>query len=268
MLKQSRRDSASSDFSSAMPSMKPPGAPFGRFKIIPPKADSSLAALINAQVRGPSSAFLIHSSAGSCFELKNYNSSKVEFCLGLFEAPEGEMTLIPDEVYELDDLIKITVGENHACALSSSKEVYCWGDSVYGQVGVENGVNKYFSTPQKVLTNVIDIVALKYSTCALVKDEGVKCWGSNEYGELGIDSLQAYSEVPVSVANLTRDDYVFPFAASIARHICVYDESSEDIYCWGNGADKQNGSETYDNILVPRKIDIEKHAGKKKKMKK
>lgn len=111
----------------------------------------------------------------------------------------------------------ISVGSAHACALTTSGGVKCWGLNGRGSLG--NGtitgpqtcdVNSCSTTPIDVTglsSNITAIAAGAYHTCALTTSGGVKCWGENNYGQLGdgtstgpqICSDQPCSPVPVDV---------------------------------------------------------------------
>lgn len=72
------------------------------------------------------------------------------------------------------------VGAQHACGLTASGDVYCWGANDYGQLGLGDFVNRSIPTKVSSISNVTQIFSGLLTTCATT-DGGVnlKCWGSN-----------------------------------------------------------------------------------------
>ena len=74
----------------------------------------------------------------------------------------------------------VSVGGLHACALTNPGNIYCWGKNDFGQVGVGNTVQNYF-TPQFALINQNGpSVAVECNAdvcCAILRTMELKCWG-------------------------------------------------------------------------------------------
>jgi alpha-tubulin suppressor-like RCC1 family protein len=103
--------------------------------------------------------------------------------------------LTPVSVKDLKDIIQISAGKNHTCALLKDGTVKCWGENEYGQLGDGTKINKLTPVSVKDLKDVIQISAGSNHTCALLKDGTVKCWGA---GPLG-DGTKKSSAVPVLI---------------------------------------------------------------------
>jgi len=81
----------------------------------------------------------------------------------------------------------ITVGSTHTCALTSSREAYCWGANDWGQLGVSAVGTVDVPTPTRVLGG-LSFVALSagyFYTCGVTSNGVTYCWGRNGLGQLG-----------------------------------------------------------------------------------
>ncbi len=94
----------------------------------------------------------------------------------------------PVEVIGLgSDILAISVGLSHACALDSSGGVKCWGSSDHNQLG---NVTLSFSARPYVVglqSGVLAVSAGSSHSCALTTAGGVKCWGRNAEGQLAVN---------------------------------------------------------------------------------
>lgn len=131
----------------------------------------------------------------------------------------------------------IDAGLNHACAITSSGGLKCWGNDFDGQLGDGKYVNN--SKPVAVIglsRGVKAVVVGGTHTCALTSGGGVKCWGDNFSGQLG-NGTRKGSARPVAVSGLRRG--VDAIAAG-ASHSCALARGI--VKCWGNNADGELGN--------------------------
>ena len=131
--------------------------------------------------------------------------------LGNNQAGPGTQTSVPVAVGSTvvaggQQLHGVTTGSQHACALDTNSEAWCWGDDSRGQLGDNvSGLSSF--TPQHVLGGLRfrSLAAGKDHTCGVSADNHIYCWGDNQFGQLGNPSLtiwlyttpqQAYDPAP------------------------------------------------------------------------
>jgi alpha-tubulin suppressor-like RCC1 family protein len=107
---------------------------------------------------------------------------------------------VPVDVRGLpQDIVAITAGESHTCALGSGGGVKCWGKNGYGELG--DGTFDELLHPVDVAglsSGVTAVAAGGFHSCALTADGRILCWGDNRTGQLG-DGTKTNSNVPVFV---------------------------------------------------------------------
>ncbi len=90
----------------------------------------------------------------------------------------------------INNVLSITAGSNHACALLSGNSVKCWGSiNSNGQLG--NGTTTAYPTATTIsgLNGSIFNISSHSggnTTCAAQSDGRIMCWGQNDAGQLGI----------------------------------------------------------------------------------
>ena len=163
-----------------------------------------------------------------------------------------ESKSMPVDVVGLDSgVTAITVGLNHACALTTGGGVKCWGYNGWGNLGDGTAVSR--STPIDVVilsSSVSAIAAGQEHTCALTIGGGVKCWGSNQYGQLGDGSTASDESRAVDVVGLSSG--VSAIAAGW-HHSCAL-TTDGGIKCWGRNEWRQLGDGTTVSRSTP--IDV------------
>ena len=138
----------------------------------------------------------------------------------------------------------------HACALTSSGAVKCWGLNNDGELG--NGTNINSNIPVDVdglHSGVTAITAGHSHSCAVTIDGAMTCWGQNKYGQLGDNSTQS-SNVPVKVYGLRAG--VEKISAGL-WHTCMmtYNHVAQ---CWGSNINGSLGNGTEEQSDIPVKV--------------
>ena len=83
---------------------------------------------------------------------------------------------------------KVSAGTDHTCALGADNSIWCWGNNLRGQLGVDIFFTQ-LETPRRLEGVWIDVAAGDQFTCAVRMDSTLWCWGANSRGQLGDGSL-------------------------------------------------------------------------------
>jgi alpha-tubulin suppressor-like RCC1 family protein len=142
----------------------------------------------------------------------------------------------------------ISVGFDHACALTDKGGAKCWGDNLYGQLG--NGTTSQSEPPVDVsepASDFLDISAGDAVTCARTKAGGVKCWGLDTYGFLGKVPPFTKRSQPVDLVGLSSGVAFLEVGLDYGCTISV----DGIVKCWGSNSDGQLGDGTHQDRSVP-----------------
>jgi len=113
---------------------------------------------------------------------------------GLLEFPQGNPASwfssrrVGSPPYDFSgDVVGLTLGDNHGCALVGSGKVQCWGDNESGQLGLGRATPTWPQAIHDVLAleNIVHVDAGGDATCALNRGGHVYCWGANRFDQLG-----------------------------------------------------------------------------------
>lgn len=152
----------------------------------------------------------------------------------------------PVAVARLTNVVQLSAGGCHACALKSDGSVWCWGSNESGQVG--NGSTTNATLPLQVMTGASNVTAGWGSTCAL-KNGSVWCWGNNNYGQLGLGhTLSAIASPTLLGDGRSGTNPTITGISQIvlgAIHTCAL-RGDGGVFCWGDNGSGQLG---YDNTL-------------------
>jgi alpha-tubulin suppressor-like RCC1 family protein len=101
---------------------------------------------------------------------------------------------VPSEISGGRQWLNIDIQGDHACGVSSTHRLYCWGNNDDGELGV--GYPNSSWSPAQVGSNTTwgsvdvgglrDYVSYDAFTCGLYRDGTRFCWGDNWSGQLGL----------------------------------------------------------------------------------
>jgi len=169
------------------------------------------------------------------------------FCWGdnsLGQLGDGTTTgrLTPAPVFGLSSatITGLAVGQDHACAITSTTTVACWGYNGFGQVGAAPGS---YTTPQTVgpFGTVIAISAGANTTCVInefaVAQRRISCWGDNTFGQFGTAATGgAFDSTP----NTDGPVGLYSKLSLGAQSTCAV--LTGGAKCWGSDAEGQLGN--------------------------
>ena len=228
-------------------------------------------------------------AAGTSFTCAVHDRGDVS-CWGLNRSGQlGDGTTVsnrdrPTLVRGLRDIVAISAGEIHACAIEDNGDLWCWG-WVYGDTptqvrapadvisvsmaGTETCITTadgriycwdFRATTASEMTrigNVADAVKVSVgdgTACVLHDDGTVSCWGRNGVGQVG-DGTTTRRADPVQVAGITDavDISVSSGSADVGPHVCAVHQNSS-VSCWGGNNLGQVGDGTRTDRSTPERV--------------
>ena len=166
-----------------------------------------------------------------------------------FRTPES-CEASPRAVAIAERVSQASAGDRHTCAVSESLTLFCWGENVYFQTGVE--ALTYVTTPTVVLpaAKFAQVSAGSTHSCAVRTNGVVYCWGEGRLGALGRGDTVS-SVIPQPIASDERFEQV---SAGRWRSCAV--ESDGALWCWGSEWESSNGStDIFHERLLPHRVD-------------
>ena len=145
-------------------------------------------------------------------------------------------------------LVDLTVGFTHTCALTTNGEAWCWGKNEFGQLG--DGTSTSRNRPTKVRSDeqFVSISAGQYHTCAVSTSNEAFCWGRNNNGQLGFTGA-ATSPTPHTVTSGAQ----FSTVSAGLTFTCARGKDSS-VWCWGLNNSGQLGDGTLSTHSVPTQV--------------
>lgn len=187
-------------------------------------------------------------------------------------------------VVGLTNVTAIAAGARHTCATTATGSVKCWGQNMYGQLGVRTS-HPWSTVPVTVvgLTNVTAISAQGDLTCALTVARDPHCWGDSFGGTflgsnvpIGIPALPAGSTTAITVGegyvcvitaagaakcwaedrhNSTDPVQVPGLTSHVTSISPAYEEAcavqKATVFCWGDNYYGQLGNGTFADSATP-----------------
>jgi alpha-tubulin suppressor-like RCC1 family protein len=143
----------------------------------------------------------------------------------------------PQQVQSGVKFTSISAGEHHTCAITTTREAYCWGSNQNNQLGQASfGGPTLVRVPGALPWSQISAGATH--TCAVRTDGALFCWGSNDRGQIGNGDFASGSSpfrvtVPGPIASVSAGE----------ERTCAR-TTTGTVYCWGAvWTNRENGLE-------------------------
>ena len=125
------------------------------------------------------------------------------------------------------DWQQASVGTSHSCAIRNG-QLWCWGDNMFGQVGVGSGDFWIVPRPVNGDSDWSKVSAGEHHTCGIKGAGELWCWGDNGHGQVGDGSSDVEKPTPVRIsASETWVD-----VAGGNYHTCAVTTGGA-VWCWG-----------------------------------
>lgn len=148
---------------------------------------------------------------------------------------------------QFDDVLKLDLGIEHACALLAGGHIKCWGGNFGLQLG--DGSNELSNRPRAVvgITDAIAVSAGYWHSCAVHASGQVSCWGDPGRGKFSPESAPVAT--PMLIPGIEN---AVDVVAGI-EHTCAL-LSDGGVMCWGGNEHGQLGNGTLSDSLMPTAV--------------
>ncbi|EDK31655.2 chromosome condensation regulator RCC1 repeat protein (macronuclear) [Tetrahymena thermophila SB210] len=152
-------------------------------------------------------------------------------------------------------VMQVSCGHSHTCAIIDSGELFSWGDSSEGQLGINSNGSHYnpqlvnFSDLKGINTFVTDVSCGYYHTVAVLKNGQVCSFGSGKKGQLGTGN-QNKQYKPFLLNSLSQ---IIKVKCGF-YHTLFLDESGRVYSCGLNDEGQLGQGHNEGNISSPRLV--------------
>lgn len=160
---------------------------------------------------------------------------------------------------DLANVINISAGHEHTCAVVRDGRAFCWGKGDSGRLGNNAETDSLVAVAVSGFDPAAGPKATAVSVgsahgCALIDSGKVQCWGQGGSGRLGSNSV-LNQKIPVDVSGI-GNTLSAPKAHAIAAgsmHSCALLEDGK-VQCWGSNGKGRLGINTTDDKSVPNTV--------------
>jgi alpha-tubulin suppressor-like RCC1 family protein len=158
-----------------------------------------------------------------------------------------------------ENFTRLAAGEQQTCGITSTKNLYCWGDSLAAgspRATVEHADSLCWPStacttipgPIVSLTGIKTVAAGGPHTCAVTDSGVLYCWGVNYYGEVGNGlTTDQPTPLPISIGESVS------LVTAGAYTTCALGVSG-GAWCWGVNESGQAGFTPGPNVVTPKKV--------------
>jgi bacillolysin len=172
---------------------------------------------------------------------------------GTAVAREGAVRVTKAANAVFTNVVAISAGNAHTCALLGDKTVWCWGLNAYGQLG--NGSTT--TSLVAVSAGLTNIAILGQNTgnhtCAVSATNILSCWGANTAGQLGDGTIAAKTRAVALKTTYAATTGTITGVSSGGKQTCLSNTMGE-VWCWGRNSNGQLGNDSTLSSLAPVKV--------------
>lgn len=122
----------------------------------------------------------------------------------------------------------MAMGEQFACAVTSTNALYCWGRNATAELGLGHRLSNMRGA-QLVQGSYTTVATGERHACAIDLQKRIACWGLGTFGQLG-DGQFTSRQVPTLVPS--SESWIAVDARN--NYTCAIAEGGK-LYCWGLG---------------------------------
>lgn len=161
---------------------------------------------------------------------------------GILGTGDTQDRATPTRVEGLPPVTSVTLGRDHACALTADGAAWCWGDNRARQIA--DSATDAILTPVRVapLLAFRQVAVGGWTTCGLTTGGETWCWGTSLGGELG-----AYTGPATATPQLVARDTAFAELRSDGHQQYFGRDAAGRIHRWGD-----SGGDT--RLAVPTEL--------------
>ena len=161
----------------------------------------------------------------------------------------GPARSTPAQLLNLNRVIAIAAGKQHALALRENGLVAAWGSNESGELGVGDNSEHRIAFGTLLTSGITAIAAGRGTSLAVRADGAVLSWGMNNYGQLGTGSRTPISRSTPGV--VTGIGGAIAVAVGTGRTHALALRSDGTVWAWGNNGSGQLGDGTTIERLTP-----------------
>jgi alpha-tubulin suppressor-like RCC1 family protein len=151
---------------------------------------------------------------------------------------------MPVAVAGNNTFLSLTAGADHACGITTTNALVCWGHNDWGQFGVGNTQSPDLPVVAAGGMQFRAVMASTAASCGVTMSGAAYCWGSNGAGQIGDGERIPYGNVYKTTPSLVVGGHTFESITGGQGYACAL-ATSKQAYCWGiNGGRFGNGNTT------------------------
>jgi len=175
--------------------------------------------LVTSVATGGQHSCLVYAKAVKCFGRNN------AFQLGTNPGNPNEVVDVPGIA---GDVVQVTAGLQHSCALTVDGDAYCWGDNSKGQIG-QSSTGQPLPAMKVPGIKFVFLAPGGNATCGINTQGRVVCWGDNGSAQVsGNAATSSYQMFPTVLASMPGPVTALSVGSNFACAV-----QSGRLNCWG-----------------------------------